>query len=37
MFLIPHFIDDREDAYLFFWADSRPEGCTLPVVEGVTL
>jgi hypothetical protein len=37
MFLIPHFIDHGEDAYLFFWADPRPEGCTLPVVEGVTL
>jgi hypothetical protein len=37
MFLIPHFIDYGEDAYLFFWADPRAEGCTLPVVEGVTL
>jgi hypothetical protein len=37
MFLIPHFIDHGEDAYLFFWADPRSEGCTLPVVEGVTL
>jgi hypothetical protein len=37
MFLATHHIDHGADAYLFFWADPRPEVCTFPVVEGVKL
>lgn len=32
MFFVPHFSDHGEDAYLFFRADPRPQGCTMPAV-----